>query len=69
MRTSRILLTALSLALLAACTAEPAAVVGPGEKPALDGAGFGASGKATGTDSTVVSTMDWCGAGFCGSGN
>ena len=66
MRTTRILLAALSLAVVAACTAEPTAVV-PGKNPAFDGAGFNGSGNAVASDTT--STIPERGAGFNGSGN
>jgi hypothetical protein len=69
MRTARILLAALSLALVAACTAEPVGVVRPSQKPALDGAGFNGSGNSAGSDSTVVLSAERCGIGLCGSGN
>jgi hypothetical protein len=66
MRTTRILLAALSLALVAACTAEPVAVVRPDKKPAFDGAGFNGSGNSTPTDTTTVTSR---GVGFVGTGN
>ena len=70
MRTTRILLAALSLALLtAACSSEPVGVVRPSDKPALDGAGFTGSGNSAGTDSTGVFSAERCGIGLCGSGN
>lgn len=65
MRTSRILLAALSLALVAACTAEPVGVARSDEKPAF-GAGFNGSGNAVAGDTTVATER---GAGFNGSGN
>jgi hypothetical protein len=69
MRTARILLAALSLALVAACTAEPVGVVRPSQKPALDGVGVSGSGNSAGTDSTAVSPVDRGGVGVSGSGN
>lgn len=68
MRATRILLAALSLALVAACTAEPVAVVRPDKKPAFDGAGFNGSGNAVTGDTTSVTTPER-GPGFNGSGN
>jgi hypothetical protein len=67
MRTTRILLAALSIVLVAACTAEPVAVVRPDTKPAF-GAGFNGSGNAVAGDTTSVTTPER-GAGFNGSGN
>lgn len=66
MRTTRILLAALSLALVAACTAEPTATVQPDAKPSLDGTGWSGSGNSAPTDSTSKFER---GAGFNGSGN
>jgi hypothetical protein len=65
MRTSRILLAVLSLALVGACTGQPVGVVRPDENPAL-GAGFNGSGNAIAGDSTFAMER---GAGFNGSGN
>ena len=67
MRTTRILLATLSLALVAACSAEPVAVVESDPKPAF-GAGFNGSGNAVAGDTTSVTTPER-GAGFNGSGN
>lgn len=69
MRTTRILLAALSLALVVACSAEPVGVVRADQKPALDGVGVSGSGNSAGTDSTGVHSAERCGIGLCGSGN
>jgi hypothetical protein len=66
MRTTRILLAALSLTLVAACTAEPVAVVRPVDTPAFDGVGVSGSGNSTSTDTTTVTNR---GVGFVGTGN
>ena len=66
MRTTRILLAALSLALVAACTTEPVAPVQPGAKPSLDGTGWTGSGSSVTTDTTTVTSR---GVGFVGTGN
>ena len=65
MRTSRLLLAALSLALVAACSSEPMGVTRPAEKSAL-GVGFVGTGNAVAGDTTVATGR---GAGFNGSGN
>lgn len=60
MRTTRTLLAALSLALLAAaCAGDPVAPAAPGGHALRDGNGTTA----------VDSTLTRCGTGFCGSGN
>jgi len=66
MRTTRIFLAALSLALVAACTAEPVAVVRPVDRPAFDGVGVSGSGNSAPTDTTTVTNR---GVGFVGTGN
>jgi hypothetical protein len=67
MRTTRILLAALSLALVAACTAEPVGVVPSDEKPAM-GVGFVGTGNSAGADSTTIAPVER-GVGVSGSGN
>lgn len=67
MRTTRILLAALSLALVAACSSEPVGVVRPAQKPAPS-AGFVGTGNAVAGD-TVPTSSPERGAGFNGSGN
>jgi hypothetical protein len=69
MRTSRILLAALSIALLTvACSSDPVGVVRPSQKPALDGVGVSGSGNSVAGD-TVLTSSPERGAGFNGSGN
>ncbi len=66
MHATRILLAVLSLALAAACTAEPATLVQPDSEPSLDGTGWTGSGNSTGAD--TVSAVGR-GTGWTGSGN
>lgn len=66
MRTTRILLAALSLALVAACTAESVTLVQPNSKPSMDGTGWTGSGNSTPTDTTTATSR---GVGFVGTGN
>lgn len=68
MRTTRILLAALSVALVAACTSEPVGVVRSATEPALYGAGWNGSGNSIVTDTTVIAPLER-GAGWNGSGN
>lgn len=66
MRTTRILLAALSVALVAACTAEPVTLVQPDSKPSLDGSGWSGSGNSTSPDTLSAVGR---GSGWTGSGN
>lgn len=66
MRTTRILLAALSLALVAACTAESATLVQPDSEPSLDGSGWTGSGNSTSPDTASAVGR---GSGWTGSGN
>lgn len=66
MRTTRTLLAALSLALVAACAAEPVTLVQPDAGPSLDGSGWTGTETSTPTDSATVGSR---GVGFVGSGN
>lgn len=75
MRTTRTLLPALALLLLAACGSEPTASIRPGERPSLDGGGYMGSGHRTDSTTTTVTTTDTDstttrdGGGYVGSGN
>lgn len=65
MRTTRLLLAALSLAFVAACTAESVTPVQPASDPSLDGSGWSGSGNSTTADTSAVGR----GSGWSGSGN
>lgn len=64
MRTSRILLAALVVA-LAACTAGSDTLVQPDSKPSLDGSGWSGSGNSIMSDTSSLGR----GSGWSGSGN
>ena len=66
MRTTRILLAALSLMLAAACSTDVTPVSPTGK--AVRGTGFSGSGNSVATDSTST-MLERCGTGFCGTGN
>ncbi|HEV2148309.1 MAG TPA: hypothetical protein VGR37_12970 [Longimicrobiaceae bacterium] len=68
MRTTRILLAALALALFSACSAEQGGPVSPA-RPAFDGVGLDGSGNSIGADTTSTTLSERCGIGTCGSGN
>jgi hypothetical protein len=65
MRTSRLLLAALFLALVAACTEGSDTLVQPDSKPSLSGSGWSGSGNSVMSDTSAFGR----GSGWSGSGN